>query len=595
MIFAGLHIGHDANATLFVDGKLAVSVEAERVLGEKHVIGIDAALVALRAAMAHCGISSDDIQSICLGDERIPPLSVEERYPEVKKRTHSPPFVIPAEAEPGGDGGVVGRIKNELGGIDVFVCCHGVAHAASALYMAGYDACDVFVYDGYGSCGASMGLRYAASGLAVDEAFHDRLMVGFKYSQFGYFFDGIRKSGRIGDGNPAFVADYIDFAGKIMGAHAYGVARPDLVADFLDWFTSRDGDAYEKAVHGREASSPPIASLAPGNAYQNLCTDGLKIAERASFDVIAAMQEAFTAAAEGAVSELTRASASRRLVMAGGCALNIVTNERIARLPSVGELFIPPNCDDRGISAGAAALLHSALTGTPLHFPDVSPLERRSPYKGSPLIHDRKDAGPGIRRAGLDPEEGASIELVATALLDGCTVGLVRGRSEIGPRALGNRSILAFPGDPEMKDRINRTIKHREWWRPFAPVVRSPDTGRFFDMPREDSYMLTGGLVRPGYRDSLAAITHVDGTARVQSLLHRDDHPVLWDLLTALDRRTGVGVLLNTSFNAGGKPLVSRASEAIGLLAATGLDALWMDDVLYWKETVPAFAGLPPS
>ncbi len=588
LVFAGLHIGHDANASLFIDGALAITVEAERVTGQKHAVGIDAALVALRAALDFCGLTVSDIQSACIADELTPPLSLERNFPPLLARTHAPPFlceVFPAE---GTFDGAIGRLKLELEDAAIFACCHGVAHAASALYMAGFSDSTIFVYDGYGSCGASMALSYSDQGLTVDSPSVNRLQVGLKYAQFGYFFEGIRKTAPSRGGGMAFIAEFVDFAGKIMGAQAYGSAKPKMVADLAEWFALNDEDIYLATVHTRDEGAPAIAGLDPGNLYNSLHADCLKLADQVSFDMIAAMQDAFTLVAERQIAGIHGAGTSRNLILAGGCALNILTNERLARIAGLDALFIPPHCDDRGLSAGAAALLHAAMTDTKLHFPDVPLGRRRSPFQGLPLLEDAPAPPPGIVRAAA--ATGAEYERLVDLLMDGRTVGLVQGRAEVGPRALGNRSLLAPATDAGIKDRINQTIKHREWWRPFAPVVRAMDADRVFEMPRHDSYMLTGGLVRPHYRPLLPAITHVDGTARVQCLPDRAANPMLWDILTELHHRTGLGVLLNTSFNVGGKPLVSRASEALSFLADTGLDALWMEGALYLKEAGPDMA-----
>ncbi len=283
---------------------------------------------------------------------------------------------------------------------------------------------------------------------------------------------------------------------------------------------------------------------------------------------------------------------AERLVLSGGCALNIITNERIANIPEVRELFVTPNCDDRGISMGAALLLDSALTGVPLHHPSVSTAQRRTPYQGLPVAWDVTDAPEGIAAMAFPLSESENLDAMARWLAAERIIGMVHGRGEIGPRALGHRSILASPARAEMQDTINQKIKHREWWRPFAPVVRSVDLDQYFDVSRHDPYMLTGGLVRPEFRDRLAAITHVDRTARVQSLPDRETNPELWDLLTARAEQTGIGVLLNTSYtfyNAGGKPLVNQSSAAFALLLETGLDALWMDGTLFWKATADGF------
>ncbi|MBF0095284.1 MAG: hypothetical protein HQL34_12190, partial [Alphaproteobacteria bacterium] len=189
------------------------------------------------------------------------------------------------------------------------------------------------------------------------------------------------------------------------------------------------------------------------------------------------------------------------------------------------------------------------------------------------------------RRTPLPARDPASAEWVAAALAEGRIVGLlVPERGEVGPRALGRRSLLASAGYPGMKDIINTRIKRREWWRPFAPVCRAEDIDTYFDVPRPDPYMILGGVVRLGYREALAAVTHVDGTARVQCLTDRGMNPVLWDLLEATKRRTGIGVLLNTSFNLGGRPMVNTTKAMLEFIERTEIDGVWHGDEYLTRE-----------
>ena len=583
MILAGLHIGHDANATIMVDGEIRVVVEAERVLDEKHVTGLDAALAALSAALEFCDRSPSDIESICISDDLTPRLSMEVGHPKIKAATHARPYVVCLEQE----SGVFADLTERFVGTPLYICCHGLAHAAAGIYMSGFSDCQAVVYDGHGSCSASLTARYDGNSLALDEAWSNSLMMGHRYSQFGYFLNDLHRDIAVGNGQ-LMVRNVLDFAGKIMGLHAYGTALEQDVRDLEEWFRHPDVNLYLSCYS--EPSPAPVVGLRPGNVYHSLRLDCLKSSDPRSRDIIAAMQEAFSRVAVAEIGRAMARGGAERLVLSGGCALNIVTNERVAKMSEVRELFVPPNCDDRGISMGAALLLDSALTGVPLHRPNVDLARRRSPYQGLPVARDVAVPPDGVSAMAFPLSERDNLDAMARWLASDRIVGMVHGRGEIGPRALGHRSILASPARVEMKDTINQRIKHREWWRPFAPVVRSIDLDRYFDVSRHDPYMLTGGLVRPEFRDRLAAITHIDGTARVQSLPDRAANPELWDLLTALAGLTGIGILLNTSYNAGGKPLAHRTSSAFALLRETGLDALWMDGTVYWKATAEGFA-----
>jgi len=166
---------------------------------------------------------------------------------------------------------------------------------------------------------------------------------------------------------------------------------------------------------------------------------------------------------------------------------------------------------------------------------------------------------------------------ITDKLKDGKIFGVVRGRCEHGPRALGNRSILCDPSYPQMKDILNQKVKHREWYRPFAPVVRLEDVSKYFEWDKESQHMLFCPNVRPEWRDRLSSITHVDGTARVQTVT-REQNKWLYDLLTEFEKKSGHGVLLNTSFNIAGKPILNTIADAMHVLNNSEMDYLIIND-----------------
>jgi predicted NodU family carbamoyl transferase len=167
-------------------------------------------------------------------------------------------------------------------------------------------------------------------------------------------------------------------------------------------------------------------------------------------------------------------------------------------------------------------------------------------------------------------------------LIEGKIIGIARDRSEHGPRALGNRSIICNPSLPEMKDILNAKVKHREWYRPFAPVVRLEDVNKYFEWDKESRWMSFCPKVREEWREKLTSITHVDGTARVQTVT-RKQNKWLYDLLTKFEKKTGVGVLLNTSFNVDGKPILSTVKDAFTILEKTELDCLIIENYYFKK------------
>jgi carbamoyltransferase len=269
------------------------------------------------------------------------------------------------------------------------------------------------------------------------------------------------------------------------------------------------------------------------------------------------------------------------LCFGGGVALNGVANARILAESGFERLFVPPAPGDAGCALGAALIADRIYFRNPdTDIPD-------HPFWGPPL-----DAGELARVAREDGQlvenldDATLVERVADELAAGRIVAWMDGACEFGPRALGHRSILAAPHSREMRDRLNRDIKYREEFRPFAPVVPSEDVDRYFELPhggaRLARFMSGVFPVRPEWRSRLAAVTHVDGSARVQAL-DRDMAPRLYALLQAYGRRTGIPVLLNTSFNVAGEPIVNRAVEGYSTFRRCGIDVLVAGPTLVMK------------
>jgi len=261
------------------------------------------------------------------------------------------------------------------------------------------------------------------------------------------------------------------------------------------------------------------------------------------------------------------------LCLGGGVALNGCANARILRDSGFERVFVPPAPGDAGCAVGAALYLDRVHFGNPDRaVPD-------HPYwgpdaSGAELARVAREDGLAVEEA---PDDTALVERVASDLAAGAVVGWMDGAGELGPRALGNRSILAAPHGEEMRDRLNRDIKYREEFRPFAPAVPAELAERYFELPpggvRLARFMSGVFPVRPEWRAKLAAVTHVDGTARLQAV-DREVSPRFHALLEAYGRRTGIPVLLNTSFNLAGEPIVSRAVEGYSTFRRSGIDLL---------------------
>jgi len=287
----------------------------------------------------------------------------------------------------------------------------------------------------------------------------------------------------------------------------------------------------------------------------------------------------FADAAAWAQREITRAVVhlaryalehigARRLGYAGGVALNVLANraalDTLKGEDLLDDLFIQPAASDEGLALGGALLGYYQILGK------TKPFQKNQVYLGptvSPTIGSAE-----LRHAGATAPADL-IDRVADLLLDGKIVGWLQGRSEHGPRALGARSILCWARPHWMKDHLNLRVKHREAFRPFAPIVNEEHAGAVFDLGEPAPYMLIGAHVLPGRGGDIPAVTHADGSARLQTV-DREHTPLLAALLDEIYRRDGVGVLLNTSFNDNNEPIVETARDSLDCYERTGLDAL---------------------
>jgi carbamoyltransferase len=275
-------------------------------------------------------------------------------------------------------------------------------------------------------------------------------------------------------------------------------------------------------------------------------------------DLAAATQNVFEAALVAVTRNLRQTTGMRRLVYAGGCALNCSANTQLARQWGFENLFIPPACDDAGTSLGCALFGLESLGGDP------SVVQWRTDYLGPAYELDAEAISSAAADHGLRCQRPPDLAaFVSEEISRGELVALFQGRSESGARALGNRSILADSRYEAIRTFINTSVKRREWFRPLAPVVRNEDARIYFELEGPSQFMQLTSRVRPEWRSRLAAVCHVDGSARVQTLTH-EQNPFLHSVLGRFAERTSIGVLLNTSFNGREKPIVETVNDALG-------------------------------
>ncbi|WP_414707744.1 carbamoyltransferase family protein [Rhodobacter sp. NTK016B] len=359
---------------------------------------------------------------------------------------------------------------------------------------------------------------------------------------------------------------------KVMGLAAFGTVRPEL-RDALAAILEVDNGRLLLADHAtitamiarlRQASRAPSAPIMD------------------AADLAASGQAAYAQLVDRMLADCTDKDVDT-LILSGGCALNSSYNGTIAGRSGFDRLCVPPAPADDGNAIGAALLSYMETAGT-----TRIPQGDGSPYLGTPVDANRVGKLHHAQRSAHVTDLGAdSAERLAACLAEGKIVGVMRGRAEFGPRALGNRSILADPRPAGMKDRVNAAVKGREPYRPFAPVICAEDLPDWFETPQSSPYMSLTLRWRAERAAQVPAVVHADGTGRLQSVTP-DSTPWLHRVVRSFGAQTGVPVILNTSFNVMGKPIIHSVEDALSVFMTTGLDAVLIEDTLIEKTTPAA-------
>lgn len=431
---------------------------------------------------------------------------------------------------------------------------HHLTHAAVACYSSPFDEAVCAIIDGYGEKGAVSFYRYADGRLRF---LGPRRRIGVPTS-LGIFYMAL-----------CLACGFDPYRGeewKVMGLAAYGRVDPALY-DLMRPMVRVEGLRLLPAVDEKRRIGRLLRLRRPP-----------QVSPLAAADMAQTGQRVFAEVSEELLRNLHALGDSNNLVLGGGCALNSAFNGTILARTPFAALHVPPAPADDGTAVGAALLACAEDT------PGSRPCAIRSPYLGSRISAD------GLRRlhrsGGLEVAElaeGQAPEAAATLLAEGRIVGWVQGRAEFGPRALGNRSVLADPRRRDIKDVLNRTIKFREEFRPFAPSILHAHGSRYFEDYQPSPYMERALRFRPEVRDEIPGVVHIDGTGRVHSV-ERDVNERFHDLIVAFHRRTGVPLVLNTSFNVMGKPIIHSVEDAIAVFCTTGLDALFIENLLITKR-----------
>ena len=548
---------HDSAAALLVDGQLIAAASEERFSRRKHTSAFPQ--LAIQYCLETAGLTPKDLTHVVFYEK---PFVKLDRILTTYVSTWPRSYKAFAKALP-----VWMRdklwIKQEIADhlqtdAEILFCEHHLSHAASAFLCSPFERAAVLTLDGVGEW------ETATCGIGEGNQIRLERHIDYPHS-LGLFYSALT----------AYLGFRVnDAEWKVMGLAPYGEPRyVDAFRELID--IAADGsfalDMRYYAHHLSESSMlmdlfethmgqpkrSPNAELT--QFHKDIARSGQAIVEEAMVKI---------------GRDLHQRYGVDKIVIGGGVGLNSVGNFRILEQTPFTDIFIQPAAGDDGAAIGAALYIYHCVLGHPRQF------QMKHAYFGPEF--DDVAIETTLRSLGCQYEkltEDALIEKTAQLLVDGQVLGWFQGRMEFGPRALGNRSIIADPRNVAMKDIINAKVKYREWFRPFAPSVAKESAGIYFDLDVDSPFMLLVPKVRDAWRDKLPAITHEDGTGRVQTV-EAEINPRYYKLIKQFGKLSGVDVVLNTSFNVRGEPVVCTPEDAIRCYEKTGIDYLVMGNFI---------------
>jgi len=546
---------HDSSACIARDGELLFAVAEERISRVKHDAGFPHN--AIRACLEFANVKADHLDFICQGWPAPAKVFATDlkcfaggQYPITYLNVLNSVRLYASMAHQNGG---FKRLLHHFGPTKAqmrFVE-HHLAHAISAYSYSGFDKAAVVVMDGRGAWEASS-IWFGHDGRL------DHVLtipwpnsLGLFYAQFTQYL--------------GFVPNSDEW--KVMGLAPYG--RPGVN---LTEFITLNHEGYRvnaPLLFERASGISGIAKrLGPERAPESEINDNFK---NIAFAVQDACEEAMMALVRTAIAK----TGCRNVCLAGGVALNSKANGKIQASGIVDKIFVQPAASDDGVALGA--VFAPCLDGGG-RLP-MKPL--RHVYFGPEYSDQDIEKTLGtykLRATKLQNIASCTAELLS----NGKIIGWFQGRMEFGPRALGHRSILADPRDPEMNSKVNNAVKFREWWRPFAPSLLKEVAGQYLEHACDSPFMILTNPVRPEMRSVIPSVTHVDGSARPQTV-EKEINPLYWNLIYEFGQRTGVPVLMNTSFNLRGEAIVNTPTDAIRTFFSSGMDALVIGSYLVEK------------
>jgi carbamoyltransferase len=557
MLILGINYSqmHDSSACIVRDGQLLFAVAEERLSRLKHDAGFPQ--LAIQACLDFAAAQPADLDEVCFGWQTAGPVFRHDlklfalgRYPltYLNFLNSSRYFLSMWHQRSGANrfAQLFGPTRARMRFVD-----HHFAHALSAAAYSGFDDSAVVVMDGRGAWEATSLWRARDGRLEHLLTIPYPDSVGVFYSEFTAYLGFQRNSDEW----------------KVMGLAPYGKPGIDL-RPFIDPAAA----PYKVHTHRLFSSGAPfsamISLLGPARLPESEIDDRHK-------DIAFAVQDACEAAMMSVVRLAIAKSGCRNLCLAGGVALNSKANGKIAASGLVDKFFVQPAASDDGVALGAALAPYLDNGG---RFPN-HPM--RHAYFGPSFSDEQIESALRtykLRFTRLDDPAKSAAELLS----HGKILGWFQGRMEFGPRALGSRSILADPRDPEMNAKVNSAVKFREWWRPFAPSMLAEKAPDYVESVTDSPFMILTAQVRPAMRSVIPSVTHVDGSARPQTV-EKEINPLYWRLIDEFGQRTGVYVVMNTSFNLRGEAIVHTPTDAIRTFFSSGMDALVIGNFLVEK------------
>jgi carbamoyltransferase len=565
MLILGLNMFHaDASAAIVLDGEVKFAIAEERLNRHKHFGGFPA--LAVKACLDEVGAKISDVEHVAVGQDSDANLVKKVQY-AVANPAKVLNFIRLRQRKE-----AMRDIRSLLAkALDVDAAQlrfqehhleHHIAHIASAYYCSPWEKAAGFSYDGSGDFVSTMMARCEGNEIEVLDRVFLPHSLGSVYTMICEFigYSKYGDEGKVMGLAPYGKKTYLDEISKIVTPKNAGLQLD------LSYFKPLGSNQGMQVLEDGTVKLARHFSDRMEKLFGEPRRPHTEIAQR-DMDLAFALQHRFEEIFFHLLNQLHERVPSEDLAMAGGCALNSVANGKLFDRTRFRRTYIQPAAGDEGLAIGAALhTYHSVLKQSRRH-------ELKNSYLGPEFSESRIQSA--LQSAGLTYrklERGPLLDEVADQIAAGNVIGWFQGRMEWGPRALGNRSIVAHPGLPNMKDVLNARIKHREWFRPFAPSIMADHQHEYFEHDHPSPFMLHVYKIRPEKRKELCAVNHVDDTGRLQSVT-REENPLYYDLISAFHRKTGIPVILNTSFNEN-EPIVCTPEEAIDCFQRTRMDVL---------------------